>query len=402
VLLDHGPWTLDIGPWTLDIGLDPMSLEIVPAESGKAFRQFVDFPWEVYRGDPYWVPPLKSDVRSLLSLRHPFYRHAARGLFLALKDGKPAGRIAAIVNHQHNKFSGDRAGFFGFFECRDDEDAAGALLSTAQRWVADRGMDTILGPVNPSTNEDCGLLVWNYLSAPFVMMPYNPPYYQDLLEGHGYRKAKDLFAYWYHVGKKIPFRLQRVVGKVMSREKGLIVRHLNMKRFEEDLQAVRTIYNEAWEKNWGFVPMTDEEIDSLARKLKPLLAPEIVNLAFVDDEPAGFAMGLPDLNHVLKVLNGRMTPWGAIKAMSVSKNIRSGRCLTLGVREKYRKRGIETPLFAMTWQGGIDLGYRYGEFSWILEDNKPIHDAATKVFSASHYKTYRIYEKRLIPSHVPG
>jgi len=376
-----------------------MTLEIVPAESGKEFRQFVDLPWEIYRGDPYWVPPLKSDVRSLLSKRHPFYRHAERGLFLALRDGKPAGRIAAIVNQRHNEFHGDRTGFFGFFECRDDEEAAGALLSAAERWNTDRGMKTIRGPVNPSTNEECGLLVENFLSAPFVMMTYNPPYYMDLIEGSGYRKAKDLFAYWYHVGKRIPSRLEKIVGKVMRKEKGLTVRHLDMKRFDEDLAAVRTIYNEAWEKNWGFVPMTPEEIDFLAGKLKPLVAPEIVNLAFVDGEPAGFAMGLPDFNQVLKILNGRLTPWGAVKAIRASKGIRSGRCLTLGVREKYRKRGIETPLFATTWQGGIDLGYRYGEFSWILEDNKPIHDAATKVFSANHYKTYRIYEKSLPPSH---
>ena len=384
----------------MDLGLDPMSLEIVPAQSGKEFRQFVDLPWEIYRGDPYWVPPLKSDVRSLLSLRHPFYRHAERGLFLALRDGKPTGRIAAIVNHRHNEFHGDRAGFFGLFECRDDEETAGALLSASERWTADRGMDSIRGPVNPSTNEECGLLVQNFLSAPFVMMTYNPPYYMDLIEESGYRKAKDLYAYWYHVGKRIPSRLEKIVGKVMKKEKGLTVRHLDMKRFDEDLAAVRTIYNEAWEKNWGFVPMTPEEIDFMAGKLKPLVAPEIVNLAFVDDEPVGFAMGLPDFNHVLKILNGRLTPWGAVKAHRASKGIRSGRCLTLGVREKYRKRGIETPLFAMTWQGGIDLGYRYGEFSWILEDNKPIHDAATKVFSANHYKTYRIYEKQLSPSHA--
>jgi hypothetical protein len=185
----------------------------------------------------------------------------------------------------------------------------------------------------------------------------------------------------------------------MEKEKGLTVRHLDMSRFNEDLQAVRTIYNEAWEKNWGFVPMTDEEIDFMAKKLKPLIVPAIVNLAFVDGEPAGFAMGLPDYNQVLKVMNGRLTPWGALKAIRTAKKIRTGRCITLGVREKFRKRGIETPLFAMTWQGGIDMNYSYGEFSWLLEDNKPILDAATKVFSASHYKTYRIYEKTLLSGH---
>jgi hypothetical protein len=179
------------------------------------------------------------------------------------------------------------------------------------------------------------------------MMTYNPPYYGDLLEGNGYRKAKDLYAFWYHVGKEIPQRLDRIVRKVMEKERGLEVRHLDLKRFDKDLQAIRIIYNEAWEKNWGFVPMTDGEIDFLARKLKPLVAPEIVNLAFVDGEPVGFAMGLPDLNQVLKILNGRMTPWRAVQAMRAARRIRCGRCLTLGVREKYRKRGIETPLFTV-------------------------------------------------------
>lgn len=378
-----------------------MTIRILPAESGRAFKQFIDLPWTIYRGDPYWVPPLKSDVRSLLSQKHPFYRHAEKGLFLAVRDGVPVGRVAAILNHNHNGFHGERAGFFGFFECMDDDESSGALLAEVEKWCREKGAEIIRGPVNPSTNEECGLLIENFLSPPFVMMTYNPPYYVDLLEGCGYRKAKDLYAYWYHVGKKVPQRLERLVGKVMEKEKGLSVRHLDMNRFDEDLKAVRIIYNEAWEKNWGFVPMTDGEIDFLAKKLKPLVAPEIVNLAFVDGEPAGFAMGLPDYNSVLKILNGRLTPWGALGALRAAKRIRSGRCITLGVREKFRKRGIETPLFAMTWQGGIDLGYRYGEFSWLLEDNKPILDAAAKVFSASHYKTYRIYEKPLSPVHGP-
>ncbi len=372
-----------------------MTLQILSAGSGRALKQFIDLPWKIYRGDPYWIPPLKSDVRSLISLGHPFWRHAQRELFLALKDGNPVGRIAAIVNSRHNEFHQDKVGFFGFFECEDDEGTAGALLDAAQNWILQKGMDTIRGPMNPSTNEECGLLVQNFLSPPFVMMTYNPPYYLDLLEANGFQKAKDLLAFWYPVGKRIPERLERIVGKVMKKEKELEVRHLDMKRFEKDLDAVRVIYNEAWEKNWGFIPMTEEEIDHLARKLKPLLAPQIVNLAFVGGEPAGFAMGLPDLNCVLRILNGRVTPLGALKAMMASRRIRSGRCLTLGVRDKFRKRGIETTLFAMTWKGGIDLGYRYGEFSWVLEDNWPILEAVAKVFSGTQYKTYRILEKSL-------
>ncbi len=375
-----------------------MTLRIIPAESGHAFKQFIDLPWSIYRDDPYWIPPLKSDVRSLLSPKHPFYDHARRKLFLALRHNRTVGRIAAIVNERHNEFHGERSGFFGFFECAHDQEAASGLLATAEDWIREQGMDRVLGPVNPSTNEECGLLVHNFLSPPFVMMTYNPPYYMDLLSEAGYFKAKDLYAYWYHVGKELPDRLRRIVAKVEAKETDLKVRPLDMKRFDAELDVVRLIYNEAWEKNWGFVPMTDAEIIHMAGKLKPLVAPSIVNLAFVGDEPAGFAMGLPDYNQVLKILNGTLfNPFRTFRAFQASRRIRTGRCLTLGVREKFRKRGIESILFAMTWQGGIDMDYRYGEFSWVLEDNQPIHDAVSKIFSAEHYKTYRIYSKALGP-----
>jgi len=373
-----------------------MNINIIPADTGRALKQFIDFPWTVYRDDPYWIPPLKKDVRELLSLKHPFYDHSERMLFLAVRDGVPAGRVASIINRRHNEFHSEKTGFFGFFECVDDQDVADSLLNAAEVWIQKRGMEKILGPVNPSTNEECGLLVHNFLSPPFVMMTYNPPYYMELLENAGYGKAKDLYAYWYHVGKELPDHLKRIVKKVQDKEKDLVVRNLDMKRFEEDLEAVRIIYNEAWERNWGFVPMTDAEITHMAKKLKPLVEPRIINMAYVGDEPAGFAMGLPDFNHILKILNGTMyNPVKTVKALRAAKHIRSGRCLTLGVREKFRKRGIESLLFAMTWQGGINMNYRYGEFSWILEDNKPIHDAATRIFSAEHYKTYRIYKKQL-------
>lgn len=373
-----------------------MDIKVIPAESGRALRQFINLPWAIYRDDPYWVPPLKKEVRDLLSSKHPFYRHADRRLFLALRDGVTVGRVAAIINNRHNEFHSEKSGFFGFFECVDDLEVADSLFLAAEDWLRDRDVERVLGPVNPSTNEECGLLVENFLSPPFIMMTYNPPYYAELIQRAGYEKAKDLYAYWYHVGRELPARLKRMVKKVQEREPELVVRPLDMRRFESELEVVRLVYNEAWEKNWGFVPMTDAEIDHLAKKLKPLVEPRIVNLAFIGDEPAGFVMGLPDFNHVLKVLNGTiLNPFRTMKALGVAKRIRSGRCLTLGVREKFRKRGIESILFAMTWQGGIDMNYRYGEFSWILEDNHAIHDAATRIFSAKHYKTYRIYGKQL-------
>ncbi len=373
-----------------------MGIQIIDAESGRALKQFINLPWSIHQDDPYWVPPLKSDVRELLSLKHPFYGHAQRKLFLALKGGVPVGRIVAIINHRHNEFHAEKTGFFGFFECVEDQETVDALLLTAEKWIREKGMDRVLGPVNPSTNEECGLLVQNFLSPPLIMMTYNPPYYTDLIEKAGYGKEKDLYAYSYHMGKELPDRLKRILSKIRKREKGLVVRPLDLSRFDADLEVVKLVYNEAWEKNWGFVPMTDAEIDHMAKKLKPLVVPSIINFAFIDDEPAGFVMALPDYNQVLKILNGTIAnPFRTIKAFRAGKRLRSGRCLTLGVREKFRQRGIETLLFAATWQGGIEMNYRYGEFSWVLEDNQPMNDAATRMFFAEHYKTYRVYVKQL-------
>ena len=372
-----------------------MTLRIVSAESGKPFRDFINLPWTVYRGDPYWVPPLKSDVKSLLSLKHPFYSHAERRLFLCMDGGTPIGRIAGIINHRHNEFHQEKTGFFGFFEALPRPDAALALFKEAETWLRERGMEICRGPVNPSTNEECGLLVENFLSPPFVMMTYNQPYYMSLLEGAGYHKAKDLYAYFFDVGRKLPDRLERLDRRIREREKDLVVRPVDLKRFSEEIDTIKLIYNEAWEKNWGFIPMTDAEMDHMAKKLKPLVVPDMVVMAFIGDEPAGFLMALPDFNQVLRILNGRITPIGALKALRASKRIRNSRTITLGMREKFRKKGIEAPLFAYAWGKGIERGDIYGEMSWVLEDNTLMNEAAVKIFGGTRYKTYRLYDKAL-------
>lgn len=372
-----------------------MALKIVDAERGRHHRDFIRIPWKIYERDPYWIPPLRKEVSELLSLEHPFFRHAERKLFICLRDGVPAGRIAAIVNHRHNEFHDENAGFFGFLEAVRDAEVFSALLEAAETWLKGKGMEFCRGPVNPSTNEECGMQLDNFTSSPFVMMTFNPPYYPVMMERAGYSKEKDLFAYFFDAGGGIPARLERITRKIRKREKDLVVRPLDMSRFEEELKVVRTIYNEAWEKNWGFVPMTDGELEHMAGKLKPLVVPEMVSFAFIGDEPAGFIFSLPDYNQVLKLLNGRLTPLGIIKAVKASRNFTSGRCLTMGVREKFRKKGVESVMFAEVWDYGIRHGYRYGELSWVLEDNRMVHDTATKIFGAQHYKTYRIYRKDL-------
>ncbi|TNF50481.1 N-acetyltransferase, partial [bacterium] len=261
-----------------------MNLQIVDAERGRHYKDFIKLPWKVYRNDPYWIPPLRKEVSELLSLKHPFYRHAERKLFLCLKDGVPAGRIAAIINHRHNEFHRENAGFFGFFEAVRDPSVFQALLEAAEGWLKDNGMAFCRGPVNPSTNEECGMLVENFVSPPFVMMTFNPPYYPEMMERAGYSKEKDLFAYFFDAGGGIPERLEKLTRRIRKREKDLVVRPLDMSRFKEELKVVRTVYNEAWEKNWGFVPMTDDELDHMAGKLKSLVVPDMVSFAFIGNE----------------------------------------------------------------------------------------------------------------------
>ncbi len=372
-----------------------MSVRVVSAEEGRPYRQFIRLPWSLYEGDASWVPPLRRDVADLLSVRNPFYQHAERKLFLCLKDGRPAGRIAAIVNTRHNEYAGDRTGFFGFFESEPDDEVAAALLGEAERFLAERGMDRCRGPMNPSTNEECGLLVDNFTSPPFLMTTYNPPSYQRLIEAAGYSKAKDLLGYFFFVGQKLPERLERLAKRIQVREPDLVTRTIDLKHFDREIGYIKTIYNDAWSKNWGFVPMTDAEMDHLAKRLKPLVVPDMIMLSFLGDEPAGFMMALPDYNQIMRIFDGRLGPIRALKALRAARKIRNPRIITLGVRERFRKRGLEAPLFAYAWGKGIERRDLYGEFSWVLEDNILLNETAAKIFGGTRYKTWRIYEKEI-------
>ncbi len=376
-------------------------VRIVEAEKGKAYRRFLTVPWDIYRGDPWWVPPLRSEVAGLLDVRHPFFRNAERALFLALEGERPVGRIAAIINRAHDRFHGEKAGFFGFFECVDRQEAADALLRTAERHLAERGAAFVRGPMDPSTNEVCGLLVEGYAAPPFIMMPYQPTYYPALLERAGYRKAKDLWAFLYELAETVPERLERLSARILVRERDLRVRSLDLGDFSRELDRIRVIYNDAWEKNWGFVPMVPEEFSHMAKQLKPLVVPGLVQIAEVRDEPVGFLMSVPDYNQAIRRLDGRFTPWGLARFALASRRIRTFRLMTMGMRAAWRKRGLDAVLFARSYQEAKKLGYRFCEFSWVLEDNVLTHRSAG-LFGAFHYKTYRIYEKPLGPGALTG
>lgn len=371
-----------------------VTIEEVSGAGG--INEFIDFPWKVYRDNPCWVPPLKSEVKFLLSeKKNPFFQHADAAIFLARKSGETVGRIAAIIDRNHIKIHQEQAGFFGFFECLADCAVARELLETAASWLKERHMEIMRGPMNPSTNEECGFLLEGFDSPPMIMMTYTPPYYLNYMERCGLNKAKDLYAYITVIREVAAGgRLEKVAAEVQKRVPGLTVRPADMKRLPRELAAVKEIYNAAWSHNWGFVPMTDAERESMANRLKPLIVPELLIMAEVNGTPAAFFMAVPDYNQVLGKLNGRLGPVGTVKAMWYSRKISDIRILTMGVKAEYRKKGIEILLYLEAFKAAVKKGFDRAEMSWILEDNV-LMQRGCELMGGRLYKKYRIYEKKI-------
>lgn len=370
------------------------SVDVQPVLNKKDWKAFVKFPYHHYKKDPNWVPPLLMDQKVLLNpQKHPFYEHAKTQFFLAKKEGRIAGRIAAIIDDKHNEFHEEKTGFFGFFETAEDYEIAEKLLSSARMWVQKRGMKTFRGPVNPSQNEDCGLLIDAFDSPPVLMMTYNPPYYVDFIEKFGLKKAMNLYAYYIDDRSGPPDKLVRVAESVRKRE-NLTVRPINMKDFNTEANKVWTIYNKAWSKNWGFVPMTEPEFKHLAKNLKQIIVPEIALMAEINENPIGFSLSLPDVNKALIHTNGLLFPFGLIKLLWFSRKIDTIRIIIMGVIHEYQKRGIDAIFYLDTWRNAVKKGYWKGEMSWILENNEMMNRAA-RMLGGRIYKTYRIYEMQI-------
>jgi hypothetical protein len=340
---------------------------------------------------------LRRDVATALDReKNPFFAHAEVELFLAERrdGGRPStvGRIAAIHNHAHNEFQGDRAGFFGFFECIDDQGAADALFDAAGAWLAPRGLDILRGPASFSTNDECGLLVQGFDTPPTLMNPHNPPYYIALVERAGFHKAKDLIQYR-KVATPMPERLSRG-AKLLAERRHIALRRIDMRRFDTEVERIKQVYNAAWEKNWGFVPMTDAEMDHLAAQLKPVVVPDMVVFAERGGQVIGFGLALPDFNVALKANpSGRMFP-GILKVLWASRGIRRIRIMALGLLKEFRGSGADGLLYHWIWQKATALGYRWGEAGWILEDNVPMTNGLLRMgFEA--YKTLRMYDRPL-------
>ncbi|MBN1425975.1 N-acetyltransferase [Candidatus Fermentibacteria bacterium] len=325
--------------------------------------------------------------------RHPFHEHALTALFLATNGSRVVGRIGVCLNEQHNVFQGERMGFFGFFECEDDQAAADALVGASRDWLLGQGMERMRGPFNWSTNEACGLLIEGFDHPPMVLMTYNPPYYEALLETTGLTKIKDLFAFELFTTGPEPERVARIAARAMQRA-GITLRCMNMKRLIEDAAVLRDIYNEAWKNNWGFVPMTSREFEHLAKDIRSVIDPRLILIAEHEGTPVAFTLSLPNVNHVLKHLNGRMFPFGFLKALWYGRRIPEARLITLGVKEGFRRRGIEAVLMLESFRQGHLAGYTHGEMGWVLENNElMIRDI--EAMGGRRYKTYRIYETPL-------
>jgi GNAT superfamily N-acetyltransferase len=359
---------------------------------------FIDVEWTINRGDPNWIPPLRMTLGSALNRRkHPFHAHADVAYFLAEGPSGVVGRVAAIVNRLHNEHHGDRVGFFGLFQCVDDAAIAAALLDAAAGWLRDRGMDVMRGPLNFSTNEEVaspGVLVEGFDTPPMLMMTYNPPYFAGLLEASGLTKAKDLLATLLDQPDAVPARGANLIDRLLQRA-GVTIRPLELKRFREDVDALKEVYNAAWSGNWGFVPMTDAEFEHLAREFRPVVDPDLCFIAEVGDEPVGFSLALPNLNEALRHLpDGRLLPFGWAKVLWYRRRIRSIRYLTVGLKPRLHHAGIGQAFYRKTWLAAVAKGYVRGEGSWILEDNYEMLRAIERMGGRA-YKRYRIYERSI-------
>lgn len=377
------------------------SFQLKPIEDVKGWADFIDLPWDLYAGDPHWVPPLKIAVKDTLNVeKNPFFKHAYMYPVVAYKDGKRVGRIVGVIDDNHNRFHKEQTAFFGFYESINDQGLANALLDEVWRWAQSRGMKTLRGPMNPSTNHECGLLVEGFDDPPAIMMTYNPPYYAELFEKWGLAKAMDLLAY--NVDSKNPFSDKLLAQAEKLKIKSQVTfRPVNMSKFDQEVDKILEIYNDAWEHNWGFVPMSPEEFKHMAKDMKAIVDPELLLIAEVRGEPVGFGLALPDVNQAIKKIpDGKLLPTGLFKLLwntkgpGRKKTINRCRILTLGIKKAYRTHGIGPLLYSEYLKRGPARGCPVGEASWILEDNVAMNKALQHM-CGQRTKVYRIFERTL-------
>jgi GNAT superfamily N-acetyltransferase len=370
-----------------------MSVSVEQVAGGPGMREFIRFPMHLYAGDPLYVPHLISERRRFFSPKNPLFRFTEATYFLARQDGRLAGRVTAHISSRQNERTDEPTGCFGFYESIDDPAVARGLTQQVEEWLAERGCRVVLGPLNFSTNEECGFLAEGFDRPPAIMMPFTKPYYLDQMAGLGYVKARDLLSYRLESDGVIPEHLVRFSRRAEERF-GVTVRKIDMRRFEEDVRVAFDVYNRAWADNWGFVPMTDEQFRYMAEELKAVVVPDLALIAELEGQPIGFSLALPDLNPVFRRMKGRLLPLGIFHFLLGRRHVHGVRVLTTGVVHEHRRKGVEVLLIHRTFANGFGLGYFAGEFGWILEDNVLMNRALERI-GARVDKTYRIFEKRL-------
>lgn len=384
-----------------------MAVSLRPVENAADRERFIRFEWDVYAGkDPAWVPPLLFERREFLDpKKNPFYHHAEVLLLLAEKDGRPVGRISAHTNAEHDRVHADGAGFFGFFECLDDPEAASALLGAAEAWLREKGRTSSRGPFSFSINDHCGVLVDGHDIAPYPMMSHSPPYYDALLRAAGYEKVKDLLSWGYVVGD-LPKHIRQIADACRKNE-ALRIRPLDKRHLERDVRIIMDVFNEAWARNWGYVPLTDAEILKMAKELELFVEPELCLIAEVEGEPAAISFALPNVHELIRDLDGRLFPFGIFKLLWRAKRRRpkTARLIALGIRPKFRGhalggKGLSVLLYADMHLRGQKLGLTGGEVGWTLEDNVKIN-RGIEFMGAKVQHRHRIYGKGLAPGVGP-
>lgn len=369
-------------------------LVVEPVATRRQRKAFLEFPWQLYRDDPHWVPAIRRDEQQLLGYagRHPFYERNAVQTFLAVRDGQVCGRIAAVLNRVHIDYCSDPRGFFGFFECVDDQQVAAELFDAARQWLAEQGLHAMRGPANPGVNYVLGTLVEGFDSPPTFMMAYNPPYYGPLIEACGFRKVQDLYAYWGDV-EMLPAVLNRygAVAEQIAERFGVRVRELNPRQFQRDVREFLAIYNRSMEKHWSFSPMSEAELDVLAHGLRYLCIPELVVGAEIDGRLVGLILALPDYNPRIRQIGGRLFPWGFLRLLTGKRRIPRIRVLAANVLPEYQLMGVAVVLLRAIMPKALAGGIREAEFSWVAESNSLSRGSLEKS-GTQRVKTYRMYD----------
>jgi hypothetical protein len=370
-------------------------IDIITVERKSELKDFIDLPWKIYASYPRWVPPLKKEVCRMLDLvRHPFWESSERILFLARRGSKTVGRIAGIIDRNYNQFHGEKMGIWGFFECDDDQEAAAALFSSVETWVRQKGMTFLRGPLNPSTNYEVGLLIEGFDYPPALMMTYNPPYYPRLVESCGFAKEKDLLAFLMDGDYRLPEWMDGFAQRI-TRKKGIRIRHMRPKDADAEFALIREIYNDSWSSNWGFVPLSTNEMRDIQKSVMKFADPDLAFFIDYEDEPAAICVVFPDINPLLKRFNGQIGLTGLFKLLMYRREITGLRCLIFGIREKYRQLGV--PMLALQHAYEVvkrKKKYRNLELGWTLEDNESANGMLLES-GAKAYKKYRIYRKSL-------